>query len=179
MRSAGGVPVLGFAAFSGTGKTTLLRRLIPALRERGLRLGLIKHAHHSFDVDEPGKDSYELRKAGAERVLLGSRRRLALMVERAQDEEPELDELLRSFPDEDLDLILVEGFKHQAYPKIELHRPDRGRPLIAPGDPHVLAVASDAPVAVTQPVLDLNDVEAIAGFVLDYVARTTAGGSTS
>jgi molybdopterin-guanine dinucleotide biosynthesis protein MobB len=174
VKSRSGVPVLGFAAFSGTGKTTLLKQLIPLLRAHGLRLGLIKHAHHSFDVDVPGKDSYELRKAGADRVLLGSRRRWALMVEREQDDEPDLAELLARFPDEDLDLILVEGFKHQRFPKIELHRPARGKPLLAPDDPDILAVASDSPLKLALPRLDLNDPQAIAGFILDHLGHTHA-----
>ena len=175
MTTPGGVPVLGFAAFSGTGKTTLLTKLIPLLTESGLRVGLIKHAHHRFDVDTPGKDSYELRKAGAERVLLGSRARTALMIERREHTEPRLAELLAQFPDRDLDLVLVEGFKHERFPKIELHRPSRGLPLLADDDDSVLAIASDAQVDATRPHLDLNDVHAVLAFVIDYArAANTA-----
>ena len=161
--------VLGFAAWSGTGKTTLLRKLIPALRAQGLRLGVVKHAHHSFDVDQPGKDSYMLRHAGAERVLIGSRRRWALMVEHeAEHGEPDLARLLAHMPGDGRDLILVEGFKHETFPKIELHRPALGRPLLHRNDSSIIALASDAPVQPQRdlPVLDLNDVEAIAHFVL-------------
>jgi molybdopterin-guanine dinucleotide biosynthesis protein B len=171
------VPVLGFAAFSGTGKTTLLTRLIPLLRAQGLRLGVIKHAHHRFDVDVPGKDSHALREAGAERVLLGSKRRWALMVEQPRELEPTLAQLLVRMPDEDLDLVLVEGFKHERYPKIELHRPSRGLPLLAGEDPSVLAVASDEPLSLAVPCLDLNDPAAVARFVLEY-ARGSAVAAT-
>ena len=109
------IPILGFAAWSGTGKTTLLRRLLPILAGRGIRVGMIKHAHHDFDVDTPGKDSYELRKAGAAQMLISSRRRWALMVERPVDREPPLDEVLLELDQELLDLILVEGFKHERF----------------------------------------------------------------
>ena len=167
--TSNGVPVLGFAAFSGTGKTTLLVRLIPTLTARGLRIGLIKHAHHRFDVDTPGKDSYELRKAGAERVLLGSRRRTALMIEQRHDVEPALSELLAQFPDSQLDLIMVEGFKHEHYPKVELHRPSLGFPLLAREDSSVLAIATDEPVSCDRPQLDLNDIDDVSRFVLAYI----------
>jgi molybdopterin-guanine dinucleotide biosynthesis protein MobB len=170
MRDAAAPPVLGFAAWSGTGKTTLLRRLIPALRARGLRLGVVKHAHHAFDVDQPGKDSYELRHAGAERVLVGSRRRYALMVEHDDGAEPTLEALLACMPASGLDLILVEGFKHERFPKMELHRPSLGRPLLYPDDPSVIAVATDAPLPEPPalPVLALNDADAVAAFVCRY-----------
>jgi len=170
--SAAAPPVLGFAAWSGTGKTTLLRRLIPVLRERGLRLGVLKHAHHAFDVDQPGKDSYELRHAGAERVLVASRRRWALMVESPREDEPTLADALGCLPPQGLDLILVEGFKHERFPKLELHRPALGRPLLYPDDPSIVAVASDAALspAPALPLLDLNDVQAVAGFVGDFAA---------
>jgi molybdopterin-guanine dinucleotide biosynthesis protein MobB len=169
--------VLGFAAWSGTGKTTLLRKLIPALRAHGLRLGVVKHAHHSFDVDQPGKDSYELRHAGAQRVLVGSRARYALMVEREAAEEPDLAELLALMPGTELDLILVEGFKHENFPKVELHRPSLGRPLLHPQDSSIVAVASDAELspAPPLPVLDLNDVDAVADFVREFTARDPGG----
>lgn len=165
------IPVLGFAAYSGTGKTTLLKRLIPLLRGQGLRLGLIKHAHHDFDPDIPGKDSYELRKAGATQVLVASHRRWALVTEREVVEEPALQPLLERLDRERLDLILVEGFKHECFPKIELHRPSMGRPPIHPRDPGVIAVAADAELAdaTELPLLDLNDPAAIAGFILTWM----------
>ncbi len=172
--SAGAVPVLGFAAWSGTGKTTLLRRLIPLLRDAGMRLGVIKHAHHDFDVDQPGKDSYELRHAGAERVLVGSRVRWALMVEQPTAGEPTLASLLAHMPRQSLDLILVEGFKHERFPKLELHRPALGRPLLQPDDASIVAVASDARLHPPPPVplLDLNDVESVADFVRAFAAAS-------
>ena len=133
-------PVLGFAAYSGTGKTTLLTNLIPLLRESGLRIGLVKHAHHSFEPDQPGKDSYELRKAGASQVLVASYRIWALFCEQGEGDDPVLARLLEKLDAEDLDLILVEGFKHEAIPKIELHRPCLGFAPIYPDDPNVIAV---------------------------------------
>lgn len=167
-------PVLGFVAFSGTGKTTLLTRLIPLLRAHGLHLGLIKHTHHNFDIDIPGKDSYELRKAGAEQVLAASRRRWALITETPErDRDPSLAELLPRLDGSRLDLVLVEGFKHEAIPKIELHRPALGHPRLWPDDPDVIAVACDAALtpAPPVPVLDLNDPDAIAEFVLQFTRR--------
>jgi molybdopterin-guanine dinucleotide biosynthesis adapter protein len=162
------VPVLGFAAYSGTGKTTLLRKLIPLLRARDLRLGVVKHAHHSFDIDRPGKDSYELRKAGAVRMLIASRRRWALVVETDGSREPTLEELLVELNPSELDLVLVEGFKHEAFRKIELHRPALGHPLIFPGDRSVVAVATDAPLGVetSLPILDINQPEQLAEFIV-------------
>jgi len=164
-------PVLGFAAYSGTGKTTLLRQLIPLLKEQGLRIGLVKHAHHAFDPDTPGKDSYELRKAGASQVLVASHQRWALFTEREQVAEPLLQEELQRLDHERLDLILVEGLKHERFPKIELHRPALGKPLIYPEDQDVIALATDAalPQAPGVPLLDLNDPAAIAEFVLEWL----------
>jgi molybdopterin-guanine dinucleotide biosynthesis protein MobB len=166
-------PVLGFAAYSGTGKTTLLVQLLPRLRAAGLRIGMIKHAHHKFDVDVPGKDSYELRKAGASQMLVASSRRWALMTDLDAEREPVLQEMLDRLDQAALDLVLVEGFKHEAFPKIELHRPATGSPLIHPEDPAVIAVASDAPLALPPglPLLDLNDVDGIAQFVQAFCAR--------
>ena len=165
-------PLIGFAAYSGTGKTTLLKQLIPRLQASGLRLGVIKHAHHKVDVDQPGKDSYELRKAGAGRVLLASSRHWALMVDELEPKEPDLPLLLERLDCREIDLVLVEGFRHLAFPKIELHRPVLGKPLIFPDDTSVIAIACDAPLAqqTELPILDLNDLEAMAKFVVDYCA---------
>jgi len=167
-------PIVGFAAISGSGKTTLLLKLIPLLRTRGLRIGLIKRAHHTFDTDKPGKDSYELRKAGASQVLVGSDHRWALVVENEAPAEPTLASLLRNLHAEALDLVMVEGFKFDPIPKIEVHRPSLGQPLLAAGDPHIIAVATDDPdfVAVDLPVLDLNCPEQVAEFIHQrFVAR--------
>jgi molybdopterin-guanine dinucleotide biosynthesis protein B len=163
------VPLLGFAAFSGTGKTTLLTRLLPRFTANGLRVGLIKHSHHDFEIDYPGKDSYELRRAGASPVMLSSSHRRAVIAELPEVREPVLDDELRHFDQTGLDLILVEGFKHERFPKLELHRPALGRPLLFPGDDTIIAIATDAPLPVepTIPQLDLNDLDRIARFILD------------
>lgn len=167
-----GIPLLGFAAFSGTGKTTLLEKLIPLLGQAGLRIALIKHAHHDFDTDQPGKDSYRLRKAGAGQVLLASDRRRVLITELPEPVEPGLGELLAQLDRSRLDLVLVEGFRHLAFPKIELHRPALGRPLLFPDDPHILAVASDAVLSVEcpLPLLDLNEPLQIQDFIVRKIA---------
>lgn len=165
------VPILGFAAYSGTGKTTLLRKLLPLLRDRGVRVGMVKHAHHSFEVDQPGKDSYELRKAGAAQMLIASRVRWALMVERQREKDPELDEVLLELDQAALDLILVEGFKKDRFPKIELRREGlKGRPFY-PDDDTIVAVATDdaSSLDTSLPVLDLNDAGEIADFIAEKV----------
>lgn len=167
------IPLLGFAAFSNTGKTTLLARLLPLLRERGLRVGIVKHARHGFDIDHPGKDSHILREAGATQTLIGSPQRWALITERPNQSDPRLDELLGHFDQQRLDCILVEGFKHERFAKIELHRPSLGRPLLCLHDDSIIAVASDAPLTVDTglPMLDLNNPSEIA----DFVYRTLFG----
>ncbi len=165
------VPLLGFCAWSGTGKTTLLTALIPLLREQGLRLGVLKHAHHGFDIDRPGKDSWRLRKAGAEQMLVASRNRIALIRERTADSgEPALDELLEMLEMDRLDLVLVEGFKHEVFPKIELHRPSMQRPLLCGRLRHIIAVAGDEPLSLPRPLplLDLNRPQDIVDFILDF-----------
>ena len=149
MLSPAGVPVLGVAAYSGTGKTTLLRKVLPQLRARGLRVAVIKHAHHSFDTDVPGKDSYELRKAGATQMLVASRHRWALVSETGDGPEPRLETLLDRLDYKNIDLILVEGFKTEHFPKIELHRPSLGQPLLYQLDRSIVAIATDAPLPVT------------------------------
>lgn len=168
-------PVLGFAAFSGTGKTTLLIKLIPLLKAKGIRIGMIKHAHHNFDIDTPGKDSYELRKAGAEQMLIASQRRWALMVETpGQTNDPDLNELIQQLDHEKLDLILVEGFKHIAFSKIELHRPSLGKPLLYPDDKNIIAIASDQAEVINTalPILELNNPEMIADFIFEFTEQT-------
>jgi len=161
------IPVLGFAAYSGTGKTTLLKQLLPLLRSRGLRIGMIKHAHHDFDIDTPGKDSYELRKAGANEMLIASGKRWALMVETEKEGDPVLQEMLDRLDQNNLDLVLVEGFKHEAFSKIELHRPSIEKPLIFPEDPNVIAIATDAELSrkTELPLLDINDIQAVVDFI--------------
>jgi len=168
-------PVLGFAAFSGTGKTTLLKQLIPLLAERGIRVGVIKHAHHNFDIDKPGKDSYELRKAGARQMLVASARRWALMTENDSVGDPELDELIGRLMLDSIDLVLVEGFKHVPYTRIELHRPALGHPLLYLEDSNIIAVATDAPIdSGDLPLLDLNDAAAVSDFILAWLRSQLA-----
>ena len=163
--------VFGFTGYSGSGKTTLIERLIPLLRRRGLTISVLKHAHHGFDIDRPGKDSYRMREAGCGEVMLVSGRRWVLMHEFEDILEPSLDDMLSQLSP--CDLVLVEGFKHSAIPKIEVHRPDTGRPPIWPSMPQIVAVATDAPDRLEDrgrlPLLDLNDAESIAAFVLDQV----------
>lgn len=159
-------PVLGFAARSGTGKTTLLIRLIPLLRAHGLEIGMIKHAHHQFDIDHPGKDSFELRRAGARQTLIASDSRQALITETAEVSDPSLSSLVASLDPNLVDLILVEGFRHERFPKIELHRAQLGKPLLSASDPSIIAVASDAAVATPLPLLPLNNPDAVAEFIL-------------
>lgn len=162
------VPVLGFAAFSGTGKTTLLKQLIPLLTAHNLRVGLIKKSHHNFEIDQPGKDSHELRMAGANPVMLTSSHRRAIITERESPSEPVLDDELAYFDQSGLDLVLVEGFKHERFPKIELHRPALGKPLLYPNDSSIIAVATDATLKIkpSLPVLDLNRPATVAAFIL-------------
>jgi molybdopterin-guanine dinucleotide biosynthesis adapter protein len=159
--------IFGLAGWSGSGKTTLLATLIPELVARGLSVSTIKHAHHEFDVDRPGKDSWRHREAGATEVMISSARRWALMHELRGDPEPSLDELVsRMSP---VDLLLVEGFKRQPHPKLEVHRPSLGKPLIYPGDPNVVAIAADEPFAAPLPLLPLGDAGTIAAFITDHL----------
>lgn len=157
--------VLGFAGWSGSGKTTLLTRLIPVLVARGLRVSTLKHAHHEFDIDRPGKDSFEHRSAGASQVLVASARRWALMEELRGAPEPSLAaHLARLAP---VDLVLVEGWKREPHPKLEVHRAATGKPWLHPGDPGVVGIASDsAPPEDRLPHFHIDDIEAIADFAL-------------
>jgi len=163
--------VLGFAAFSGTGKTTLLKQIIPLLKEKGLRVGLVKASHHGFEIDRPGKDSHELRMAGASPVMLSSSRRRAIITEHAEIRERGLAEELAFFDQGSVDIILVEGFKQEGFPKIELHRPSLGKPLLFPDDPSIIAIATDGalPVAPAIPQFDLNAPRPIADFILGHL----------
>ncbi len=167
------IPIIGFVAFSGTGKTTLLTQIVGELKARGLRVGVVKHAHHTFEMDTPGKDSYRLREAGATQMMVASRRRWALL---ADDPHPEADlnELLVHLDQNQLDLILVEGFKYEAFPKIELRRESLGKALLFPDDEDVIAVASDQPeqVRTDLPLLDLNNLRSITEFVLNFTKVT-------
>jgi molybdopterin-guanine dinucleotide biosynthesis protein B len=159
--------IFGFAGWSGSGKTTLIEKLIPRFAGAGLRVSLIKHAHHTFDVDQPGKDSYRHRHAGASEVLVTSSRRWVLMHELRGAHEPSFEEQIgRLSP---CDLVLVEGFKHAPIPKLEVWRAEPGEALLHPNDPHIVAVASDARVETRLPLLDLNDDAAVARFVLAYL----------
>ncbi|HGZ7368957.1 TPA: bifunctional molybdopterin-guanine dinucleotide biosynthesis adaptor protein MobB/molybdopterin molybdotransferase MoeA [Vibrio parahaemolyticus] len=168
------IPILGFAAYSGTGKTTLLEALLPKLTEAGLRIGMLKHAHHNFDVDKPGKDSYRLRKAGASQMLIASRNRFALMTE-TPEAEAEFEYLLTRFDEDKLDVVLVEGCKNIAFPKIELHREEVGKPWLYPHDDYIIAIASDtAELDSELPQMNINDLDAIAQFVLQYVQDAKA-----
>jgi len=162
------VPALGFAAFSGTGKTTLLKQLIPILRHRGVRVGVVKHTHHDIEMDEPGKDSYELRKAGAQELILASGRRWVMTVER-EEAEPDLQAVINRLDQSELDLILVEGFKEAPLPKIELHRTIRNKPLLYPGDANIVAIGVDEPLPEMNdlPILDLNRAESFADFICE------------
>jgi molybdopterin-guanine dinucleotide biosynthesis protein B len=198
------LPVLGFAAFSGSGKTTLLKKLLPVLVERGLRVAVVKHAHHAFEVDHPGKDSYELRKAGAAPMLIASANRMAMMLDFPQEpsfpKEPDLAEMIDFLPQHRLDAVLVEGFKAEHFPKIEVYRPATGKPLMAQSDANIIAIATDEPTVVTSKmadvaeamadtniadansqipqdsalkILDLNHCETVADFVIEQIRLQT------
>lgn len=166
------IPVLAISAWSGTGKTTLLKKLIPALCAAGLRPGLIKHTHHNMDVDLPGKDSYELRKAGAAQTIVASSQRWALMTETPDEEEVDLAWLVSRMDASTLDLVLVEGFKHEPVAKLLLFRQQGGHRVeeLVP-DEHVIAVVSDTPLETSLPQLDLNDIPQIAAFILRWLAE--------
>lgn len=164
-------PVLGFAAYSGTGKTALLKQLIPILKDKGLRIGIIKHSHHDVELDTPGKDSYELRKAGACQTLLAGPHRWNLVTETPSQAEASFNEILGQLDHQQLDLILVEGFRDEAIAKIELHRQDLNKPFFYPADHNIIALATDDPESITTEltVLDLNNPALIAEFILDWL----------
>jgi molybdopterin-guanine dinucleotide biosynthesis protein B len=157
--------IIGLAGWSGSGKTTLLTKVIPRIVARGLKVSTVKHAHHSFDMDRPGKDSHSHRMAGATEVLVGSANRWAVVHELRGEAEPTLPALLRKASP--VDLVLVEGYKGESHPKLEVYRAANGKPLLHPGDPAIVAVASDMPLSgVRIPVLDLDDIEGITDILL-------------
>jgi molybdopterin-guanine dinucleotide biosynthesis adapter protein len=176
---AGTLPILGFVGSSGSGKTTLLEQVVALLGDEGARLAVIKHAKAGFDIDrQPGKDSYRLRAAGAEQVLVASRDRWALMAQQPDPlREPSLSAMVRHLDAEALDGVLVEGFGHEAYPKVEVYRPSLGRlPQCWPHDRSVVAVASDVPLATGDlPRLDLNDLSQVASFVANRLGLRWSG----
>jgi molybdopterin-guanine dinucleotide biosynthesis adapter protein len=163
------VRLIGLAGWSGAGKTTLMTRLIPALGARGVGVSTLKHAHHAFDIDQPGKDSYAHRSAGARQVLVASAQRWALMSELRDAPEPKLADLLRRL--DRVDLVIVEGFKRDAHPKLEVHRGANAKPWLHPEDAHIAAIASDiAPPSDRLPRAHLDDIAAVAALVLDHAA---------
>jgi molybdopterin-guanine dinucleotide biosynthesis protein B len=158
--------IIGLAGWSGSGKTTLITKVLPRFVAQGVKVSTLKHAHHGFDLDRPGKDSFFHRAAGATEVIISSARRWAVLHELRDEAEWNLPALLaKASP---VDLVLVEGFKRDPFPKLEIYRRDNGKPLLHPDDPYIVAVASDAPVPEGRvPVIDLNDIDAIAAFLLD------------
>lgn len=169
------LPLLGFAAYSGTGKTTLLTKLIPLLTEKGYRIGVIKHTHHNIDIDKPGKDSFVLRESGASQIVVSSRNRTAIIIEQPQErEEPLLSDALANLQTDSLDFVLVEGFKHADLNKIELHRESLGKPLIYPTDDNIIAIALDHEIPAdenTPTILDLNQPQQIADFIVTKLIK--------
>ena len=161
--------IIGLAGWSGSGKTTLITKAIPRLIARGHKVSTLKHAHHGFDVDHPGKDSFFHRAAGATEVVISSQKRFAIVHELRDEPEWDLPTLLKKFSP--VDLVLIEGFKRDCFPKLEVHRAANGKPLLQPEDPHIVAIASDRPLPSAKvPVIDLNDIEAICDLLLERAA---------
>jgi molybdopterin-guanine dinucleotide biosynthesis adapter protein len=153
--------IIGLAGWSGSGKTTLVTKVIPVLARRGLKIATVKHAHHEFDIDQPGKDSWLHRQAGASEVAIVSSRRWAMIHELGEEPEPQLADILQKLSP--VDLVIVEGFKRQSHPKLEVYRACVGKPLLHPDDDCIVAVATDAPLPqASLPVLMLDDIEGIA-----------------
>ena len=167
-------PVIGFSAYSGSGKTTLLEKLIPILSARNFRIAVIKHAHHSFDIDHPTKDSYKIRKAGAQQILISSQKRWAMIHEHEHgNAELTLQEALQHISTDMIDFVIVEGFKSAPIAKIEIHRPALNKPLISASDKYVIAIATDdaKKIETNLPLLDLNDIEMIADYIEQFLTR--------
>jgi molybdopterin-guanine dinucleotide biosynthesis protein B len=161
--------IIGLAGWSGSGKTTLLAKVIPRIVARGLEVSTLKHAHHGFDVDQPGKDSHTHRMAGATEVLVGSAKRWALVHELRGEAEPALPALLEKLSP--VDLVLVEGYKREPHPKLEVYRASVGKPLMHPDDPAIVAIASHAPLPAAQvPVVDIDDIERVADILIRHAA---------
>jgi molybdopterin-guanine dinucleotide biosynthesis protein B len=159
--------IIGLAGWSGSGKTTLITKVLPSLIARGQRVSTIKHAHHGFDLDQPGKDSFMHRAAGATEVVISSARRFAILHELRGDAEWDLPDLVGKLAP--VDLVLVEGFKRDAFPKLEIHRAANGKPLLQPDDPHIVAIACDTPLPHAKvPVVDLNDIERVVDVLLHH-----------
>jgi molybdopterin-guanine dinucleotide biosynthesis protein B len=159
--------IIGLAGWSGSGKTTLITKVLPRLIARGRRVSTLKHAHHGFDLDQPGKDSFMHRAAGATEVVISSAKRFAVLHELRDEPEWDLSDLLSKLSP--VDLVLVEGYKRDAFPKLEIHRRDNGKPLLHPDDPHIVAIASDTPLPLAKvPVIDLDDIERIADVLLQH-----------
>lgn len=168
------IPVLGVVAYSGTGKTTLLERLIPCLTRQGVRVAAVKHSHHDFEIDKKGKDSDRLRHAGAGQVVLASQYRTALIIEEDRQTEPDLKQQLERLDHEKLDLVLVEGFRQFDIPKLEIHRPSLAKPLLCNTDSNVIALACDEipAVEISIPVLPLNDEQEICTYIIEnFITR--------
>lgn len=169
--------IVGLAGWSGSGKTTLVTKLIPRLIARGIKVSTLKHAHHGFDLDQPGKDSFFHRAAGATEVIISSAKRWAILHELREETEWDLGALVAKMSP--VDLVLVEGFKRDNFLKLEIHRAANGKPLIHPDDPHIVAIASDVPLPSAKvPVIDLNDIDAIADFLLEHAMPVAEAAAT-
>jgi molybdopterin-guanine dinucleotide biosynthesis protein B len=169
--------IIGLAGWSGSGKTTLVTKLIPRLLARGVKVSTLKHAHHGFDLDQPGQDSFMHRTAGATEVIISSAKRWAILHELREDPEWDLGALVAKMSP--VDLVLVEGFKRDAFPKLEIHRAENGKPLLQPEDPHIVAIAADTVLPQAKvPVVDLNDIEAIADLLLKQAVPVAEASAT-